>query len=134
MGLRRRRDSGRGFRPLRISTNSRKSPGPTLTDGTSGFLQGGSLGGLGMVGTVETLTLVGQRDQARLPFGVALHMGVKFFDKLQQSRSDQTAFGTIALARPVHRHNSRFRSRLSALVFRWRRSTGPAFGGDCAAV
>ena len=39
MGLQRRRDSGRGFRPLRISTNSRKSPGLTLTDCTSGFLQ-----------------------------------------------------------------------------------------------
>src|SRR5262245_58209292 len=72
--------------PWRISTNRWKSPGPTLTDGTSGFLQGVSLGGLGMVGTVETLTLVGKRAQARLPYGVAPHTGVKFFDKLEQYR------------------------------------------------
>jgi hypothetical protein len=67
--------------PCRTKINIRqKSAGLTLTDGTSGFLQGVSLGGLGNVGTVETLTLVGQLAQARLPFGVALHTGLTFFE------------------------------------------------------
>jgi hypothetical protein len=43
----------RGFRPLRISTNVRKSPGLTLTDGAGGFLPGVPLGCFRIVGLLS---------------------------------------------------------------------------------